>query len=339
MYCRTCGTDLGPTEGTVCPTCRGPAPNGAGGSARAPWGATTPGSVDVGPAGSRTGPAGSSPVNRSFGGCLQRGWRLVQMALAVLRDQPGLLVVPVATTALVAVLFVLTAVVAQALGGLLAFVLWVAGLVAMATAAVAGQAVIAHRVMAHLDGKPLTNGEALRLVGPKLPTLAAWGSLSLLVGVLIRSMERGRGIVGLLGRIAALFVAVAWSAMTFFVLPVICFEGLGVQAALSRSKAIVRLHWGEGVVGVGALNLLVTLCVVSTVAVAVLLSAAGATILAFAFVLIALVAMNLLSAVASPVFTVVLYRYATSGVLVAGFAPEDVAAAFRPRRRARLAVV
>lgn len=261
------------------------------------------------------------------------------MALAVLREQPGLLAVPVATTALVAVLFVVTAAVGDAVGGVLAVLFWVAGLVAMATAAVAGQAVIAHRVMAHLDGEPLTNGEALRRIRPKLPTLVAWGSLSLLVGVLIRSMERGRGIVGLLGRIAAVFVTVAWSAMTFFVLPVICFEGLDVQAAMRRSKAIVREHWGEGVVGVGALNLLVFLCVLSTFVVAVLLTAAGAAILGLAFVLVALVALNFLSAVASPVFTVVLYRYATTGVLVGGFVPEDVAAAFRPRRRARLALV
>ncbi|HZU78910.1 MAG TPA: DUF6159 family protein, partial [Acidimicrobiales bacterium] len=207
------------------------------------------------------------------------------------------------------------------------------GFFAMASVAMVGQAVITHRVMEHLEGRTSTNGQSLQAIMPKLGTIVAWACVSLTVGTLLRSMERGRGVLGLLARIVAVMALIAWSALTFFVVPVILFEGLSTGAAIKRSGELVKRSWGEGVVGVGALNIVFTLATLAAFFLCVVLAAAHAVVLAVIVLFVAIVGLNLLASVASPVFTVALYRYATTGQVVLGFGQEDFAAAFRPSRR------
>ena len=275
-------------------------------------------------------------IDRSWSARLTRGVALVRVSLELMQQQPGLLAVPVASTGAVVVLFALASV---ATGGSLtgaeglALLVWLVAFGAMAAVATVGQAVITQRIMCHLNGERLSNSESLRAVTPRLSTLATWGCLNLAVGTFVRAIERGRGILGLVGRMVALIAVIAWSAATFFVVPVILFEGLGVSDAMRRSRELVRSTWGEGVVGVGALVLLFNLIGLGIVIAAVLLAAAQLYVLAMIFILLAIIAINLLSAVASPVFTVALYCFATTGAVPLGLSEQDLSAAFRPRRK------
>lgn len=255
------------------------------------------------------------------------------MSIEVIRQLPGLLLVPTLSVSAVALVFVVVAVITGGSTTGPALLLWIVAFVLMATISMVGQAVVTHRVMAHLEGERSSNRQSFEAVLPKLPTLVAWASISLTLGAVIRSFERGRGLLGILARIVALFVIVAWSAITFFVLPVILFENRTTIEAIKRSRELVRTSWGEGVVGVGALNLLFSLGFLAVMVLAILLSIAQLAILAVLLILAAIVGFNLLTAVASPVFTVALYRYAMTGQVVLGFSEQDLASAFRPRRR------
>jgi hypothetical protein len=275
-------------------------------------------------------------IDRSWSARFNRGLRLTTMSLEIMRQLPGLIAIPILSVAAIAFVFVVLALLTGGNASGFGLVVWVAGYAVMATVAVVGQAVITHRVMAHLEGQAVSNGQSLRAVLPRLKTLAAWACLSLTVGATLRSLERGRGIIGLVTRVVAAFVTLAWSAMTFFVLPVILFENLNTTAAMKRSRELVKGSWGEGVVGVGALNVIFNLAFLAVVIVAVLLAMVHAVVLALIVVLLAILAFNLLAAVASPIFTVALYRYATTGELVMGFSQRDFVAAFR-RKPTRLA--
>ena len=57
------------------------------------------------------------------------------------------------------------------------------------------------------------------------------------------------------------FVNFAWSAATFFVIPIIAFEGIGPRDTFNRSVSVLRQRWGEGVVGTVSISGVVMLVV------------------------------------------------------------------------------
>jgi hypothetical protein len=142
------------------------------------------------------------------------------------------------------------------------------------------------------------------------------------------------------GRILGGLVSFAWSAATFFVVPVIALEGVGPKQAFKRSVSVLRERWGEGVVGSASASGIVFL-----VALPALLAlgvggyalidsgqdVAGGVLLGLAGVV--LVVAILIGGTVSAIFRVALYRYATDGTAVGGFDPAQMQAAFAPKKR------
>lgn len=281
----------------------------------------------------------SSSIDRRWSTRVQRGWKLSEHSIRIVMSSPGLIALPVLSSTAVLVGLIIAVLIGSHLPSVVAFIWWCAAGVALATVVVGGQAVITHRVGAILRGESTTNGESLRAVLPCAKELAKWAAVSLTVGVLVRTMERGGGPIGWVLRLFAAGVAIAWSALTFFVIPVMVFEGLSARDAFTRSREVVRTNWGEGVVGVGILNALFMLVNLAVIVLCILLISAHAYVLTLLVFVLALAGLNLLAAVASPVFSVVLYNFAISRELAPGFSAEDMSAVFRPRRRRVFAAV
>ena len=75
------------------------------------------------------------------------------------------------------------------------------------------------------------------------------------MSLILRSLQERGGIVA---RIAAGFAGMAWSLVTFLVLPVLVIEGLSVGKAIKRSSELFRRAWGEQVIanaGIGLVGL------------------------------------------------------------------------------------
>ncbi len=272
-------------------------------------------------------------IDRSWGARLSRGWALAKASILLMREQPGMLAVPVITSAAVLAAALLAVGLDSFLPAILQLLVLAGLFVIVGGVGAVGQGVIVYRVMMVIQGGAVTNSQAFAAVKPKLGALTKWGVLTLTVGALIRTLERGRGPIGLLLRVVAIFLAIGWSAMTFFVIPVILFENLGVKAAMTRSREIVRGTWGEGVVGVGALNALFNIVGLATIVFCVVLIEIHLVALAVIIFVAALITLNLLAAVASPVFVAVLYNFANVGQVALGLDPQQLAAAFRPKRR------
>ncbi|SEH12655.1 hypothetical protein SAMN04487967_0903 [Natronorubrum sediminis] len=82
-------------------------------------------------------------------------------------------------------------------------------------------------------------------------TILAWGGVGAVVGMVIRILENrtGRG-----SRFVQSTLGFAWSAMTFFIVPVIVFQEGGLRESVRNSLEIFRQTWGEAAVinlGVG----------------------------------------------------------------------------------------
>ena len=186
---------------------------------------------------------------------LKTGFALVRRSLRVLADHPKLAAFPLAGGAAgLAFLAVLWAGLLSAgdgsslatYAGLFVFYLgstflssfFAAGLVYCARQAFRGET---PRIRDGLRA-------AARNVGP----LLVWAVVSATVGVLLRVLQDNDTPVA---RILAAMFSVAWTVMTYFVVPVVVLEDVGVVEMFSRSKETVTQTWGESMGAVGGIGL------------------------------------------------------------------------------------
>jgi hypothetical protein len=273
-----------------------------------------------------------------------RGWRLATDSWSVLRSDRSLALFPIVgfVAGAVALAIVLApgaavAVAADAWWPIVPFALVALYAATFATIYVGvGLAAAAARVM---EGEQVTLGDGLAAARERRGLIARWALVQTTVGVILNALQAladsENGLVRLIGTIVISLVGVAWSIASFFVIPVLAFEGLGPKAALKRSASIVRARWGEGVVGsasIGGVVFLVGLLPAALITAAgIALGGPGGIAIAVvgvAALLAAMVVGNALSAI----FRVALYRYATTEQTWGGFAAPDLAAAFAPKK-------
>ncbi len=284
----------------------------------------------------------------SSGGRLARGLRLVGVGFSVVREEPGLLLVPVAAFALQAAIFGVAFLVtwpaihaaqgassSSATGGSAShsltagqYLIYTIAGIAVMFVSVMAQATILTRVTARFHGQRTSNTRALGAALARSPQLLLWAFIEYVILTVLRNI-RGRGIVGLI--VGSLLSAV-WRIASFFVVPVILFEHLGTFAAVKRSTQLCRQRWGEEVVGVGAISVVGVLAIVADLVVAALLCAVFVPLGVLVGVL-GFVAILLVLTVASSAFNAALYWYTLTGQSPGLYAADDLASAYRPRTR------
>ncbi|HET8861616.1 MAG TPA: DUF6159 family protein, partial [Solirubrobacterales bacterium] len=95
-------------------------------------------------------------------------------------------------------------------------------------------------------GEEATVGDGLAVARSRFNQICGWAALSTAIGVFMGVLENQGGIVG---TIAARFVGMAWSLVTFIAVPVIAIEGTGAFATLKRSGGLFRDRWGQQITG------------------------------------------------------------------------------------------
>ena len=266
-------------------------------------------------------------------GRIERGFRLVGASWQVLRSDRSLMVLPVVSV--LAILVFAAAVLSPSLvNGVshtsrpaLYLLLALVYVVSTFFATFSNAAIVA-AATDRLKGGQGSVGDGLRTAWRRVDKLIAWSVLSATVGLLLRFVEERMGLVGaIVGRL----IGVAWSVVTFFVVPVMIYEPLGPVDAVKRSATLFRQRWGEQLVGNGSISVALGLVAMPLVVVCAILAAASP---ALAVVIGVLGFGTLLAAGAalSGIFNAALYRYAVSGEVNGPFSESDFQQAFRPRR-------
>ncbi len=119
-------------------------------------------------------------------------------------------------------------------------------------------------------------------------------------------------------------------------IPLLAFEDLGPGDALKRSVAIIKEHWGEGVVGSAAIGGLVFLIGFLPACLLIFLgvSAGGAAgIVLIGVGVVILIIASIVGNTLNQVFRVALYRWVTGKGEATGFDTNDLERAFRPKGR------
>jgi hypothetical protein len=185
-----------------------------------------------------------------------------------------------------------------------------------------------------LHGGDPTLGSALDAATSRIGKILPWAIVSATVSIIIRSIEQRAGIVG---RVVGAVIGIAWSLVTFLVLPIIVVEGLGVGDALKRAGELFKKTWGEQVIGNAAIGLVGSLGVVVAIPFVMLAIATSSAVVIVPTVVIAVVWVLGLSAVTSAmsgIFQTALYQFASTGEVPSGFTREQMVGAFRPRNGA-----
>lgn len=178
-------------------------------------------------------------------------------------------------------------------------------------------AIIECAIIRFRGGNP-TVADGLKGAGSRVPQIFAWAMVAATVGMILRALEERAGFIG---RIVVGLLGLAWSAGTFFVVPIIVMERLGPIDAAKRSVAIVKQTWAESLTAHMGIGLLAGLCyflaigmIVAGVVVAAGTSATLGWIIIGAgvasFILIALC-----SATLQAIVTGALYMYAGQGTV------------------------
>ncbi len=169
-----------------------------------------------------------------------------------------------------------------------------------------------------LSGSDPTVGDGLRIAAARLHRILAWTLIATTVGVALQSLRNRRNLLGgLLG--AAL--GLGWTLITYLMVPVILFEDRDIFDSIYRSAELFRKNWGEqvaGSFGFGLLNLLLLLPGLAMGALLWQVDRAAGVIIGVVYVLI----LAVVTSAVKGVFTVALYRYATSGQAPQGFSAD-----------------
>ena len=168
------------------------------------------------------------------------------------------------------------------------------------------------------------------------PRFFGYAVISATVGVVLNTLSRR---AGFLGQIVISLIGFAWNVATYLVVPVLVVEKLGPIEAIKRSAALLRATWGEQLVGnfsMGAVFALAGVVIVFVIGVPLMAIAGAANspalvILCIGLIVLALVALGVVSSTLQGIYTAALYRYATEGSTGGMFDDSIVQNAFRSK--------
>lgn len=282
-------------------------------------------------------------------GTFSRSWLLLKESFAVLKDNAGLIVFPVISgicTLIVSAAFFVPSFLLFGTNGdsesinPLFYVLLFFFYMVSYTVIIFFNAALIFCVRSILHGQPTTFSEGMGMAWRNIGKILGWAAVSATVGMILSAIREN---AGWFGSLLAGLAGMAWNLLTFFVVPVLVFEGLGPIAAIKRSGSIFKQTWGESVVGQFSISLffgLLAILGILPIAAGIVLAATGASgLLVVGGVLIAAVYWLILAVVGaslSGIYRTALYDYATTGQVSAAFSQQAIVSAFAPKQQRKL---
>jgi len=149
--------------------------------------------------------------------------------------------------------------------------------------------------------------------------ILGWAALQATVGLILRMIEdRSEWI----GKIVAGLLGMAWTVMSFLVVPVLVIEKKGPIDAVKESTALLRKTWGEQLIGNCSFGLVFMVLAIPAFIFAVLgfMSGSGAGVLiGLVVAILYIIGLTLVQSALQAIFQTALYLYARDGKAPLGF--------------------
>ncbi len=176
-------------------------------------------------------------------------------------------------------------------------------------------ALVACAIIRFKGGNP-TLGDGLSAATARFPQILGWALVAATVGLILRAIESRSETIG---RIVAGVIGMAWTAVTYFVVPVIVVEKTGPIGAIKRSTAVLKKTWGEALTanfGIGIITFFVSLLAFVPIVLGIAALVAGNVVLGIIALVGGVVLLLLISLVSSALHAIIigaLYLYAAEG--------------------------
>lgn len=184
-----------------------------------------------------------------------------------------------------------------------------------------------------VNGQNPTVAGSLGKVIVNIFKVIAWAFISALVGTLFKVLERKSRGIG-----SKIFVGIAeigWALLTYFVVPILAIEKLGILETIKKSGSTLKETWGENIV---AQVKLLFFFIPYTFLVAIAFIAAFNVDSTFWFTLlfaagaVGFFAIVIISSTIHSILRTVLFIYASTGQVAGGFMKESLQNAFKPKQ-------
>lgn len=177
-------------------------------------------------------------------------------------------------------------------------------------------------------------GFGLKFALRRIHSIFGWALVSAVIGMLLKALERNQRS----GRFIAAILGSAWTAMTFFVIPIIVTDGVGPIKAFKRSMKTLKSTWGTALMGNLSMGLIAFLLMLPVFALGALLfwfAAQGQSEILWVVAILATVVMVIAAvaatATADGIFKAYLYAYASGRGLPDNVNTTEFAEAFRSK--------
>ncbi len=194
-----------------------------------------------------------------------------------------------------------------------------------------------------LNGKDPTFKDGIKNAWKHVGNIFVWSLISATVGLLLRMIidriensERLGPFGKIIGMIFISLLGMAWSFLTFFVIPVMVFENKTAFASIKQSGSLFKKTWGENVVGqfsmglvfglLGLLGIIPVMLAFFSGSVTMLVIIGGLTVLYWMILAI-------LSTTLNGIFVAAMYNFAKTGKVPSAYSPELVKGAFRTKKQ------
>lgn len=182
-----------------------------------------------------------------------------------------------------------------------------------------------------LKGGDPTVMDGISAAMARLPQIAAWAAVSATVGLVLKVIESRSERVGQI--VAGLF-GVAWSILTFFVVPVLVVEKTGPIKSIQRSVGIMKRAWGESLsanFSIGLITFLMSLLCLLPIGGGIALIANEMTGIGLVCILVGILMLFTISLISSALNSIILaalYIFACEGRSPHQFEESTIRSAF-----------
>jgi len=179
-------------------------------------------------------------------------------------------------------------------------------------------AIVACAIVRMRGGNP-TISTGINASLSRLPQIVGWALVSATVGVILRIIEdrskrAGQIIAGILG--------MAWTILTFFVVPIIVVERKGPIEAFKESAILLKKTWGERLIahfGFGLIFFLLAILAIIPFILGVMAPGIVLKVLLIGIAGLYLILIGLVQATLQTIFQAAVYLYARDGKAPQGF--------------------
>lgn len=184
-----------------------------------------------------------------------------------------------------------------------------------------------------LTGGDPTFSDGISAAKENIGQIFIWALISATIGVILQAIRGNND--NIITQVISSIIGVAWSLLTFFVVPVMIIEKRSTIESIKESAGLFKKTWGETVVGQGGISLIFVLIAFVALIPVILLLLTGVEaliIVAISLYLLFLIALFVIANAMQGVYNTALYLYAKTGVVSDAFSKELIENAFQTKK-------